>query len=342
MRLRCALAVAVLTAIVGIPRFAGQTPDSPFYVDVARYFEGGLERRQLAAPYAYRFLAPWLVAQVPVGDIGVRFAILNLACTIVAHLLWIPYLRRLFRGDREVNVGLLLVVLSFPALDYSSRVLTDPIGFLAVTLATLLILAERDLAASVVVSVGVLARDSVILMSGVMLLDAAFAAVWSTGRARLPKAIIAASLPVAVFVAVRWHFSDLPVLTGTPSQHQLVDNVSDPLRWIGILLTVGPLGLLLAGRRDRGALPAFTARQSCLLVASVVVGGLFNIYSVMAFFMSARYLWPVYPGLVPLAVAAGRETALYRHWLVPLADAVFGGGKPDRSCEALAARVETR
>src|SRR5262249_21734129 len=161
------LAVAVLTAIVGMPRFAAQTPDSPFYLDVVRYFEGGLELRHLAAPYAYRFLGPSLVAQVPVGDIAVRFAILSLGCTIIAHLLWIPYLRRLFRGDRDVNVGLLLVVFSFPALDYSSRVLSDPIGFLAVTLSTLLILADSYLAASVVVSVGILARDSVVLMTGV-------------------------------------------------------------------------------------------------------------------------------------------------------------------------------
>ena len=335
MRLRRALAVAALTAIVGIPRLAGQTPDSPFYVDAARYFQGDLELRQLAAPYAYRFLEPLLVAQIPAGDIVVRFAILNLGCTILAHLLWIPYLCRLFRDDRDVNVGLLLAILSFPALDYSSRVLTDPIGFLAVTLATLLILAERDLAASAVVSVGVLARDSVILMSGVMLLDAALAAAWSAGRPRFPKAIVAATLPIAVFVAVRWHLSDLPVFTGTPSWHQLADNLSDPLRWLRILLTIGPLGLLLCGRRHRGVLTAFTVRQSCLLVASVAIGALFNIYSVAAFFMSARYLWPVYLGLVPLAVAAGRETTVYQHRLVPLADAVFGTPKSDAQAAAL-------
>ncbi|MBI3768752.1 MAG: glycosyltransferase family 39 protein [Deltaproteobacteria bacterium] len=323
---RAALAVVALTVTIGLPRFAARTPDSYGYVQLARYLRGEVGREELVTPYAYRVLTPFIAAHLPWRDPSLSLALINVLCTIAAYLLFMRYLRRLLPSRAAVNLGMLIAVVSFPTFAYSSEVLTDPAGFLALIAASSLLLEERPYAFSATVSLGILARDSVVVMVAVFLLYQALRERRMRGPWPWITSLVVALPPLVTLLAVRRYFSDLPNVTGMPSLHQVWSNLRNPLRCASVLLTVGPPGLLLvAGWRQRGraAFAVLPRRELGLLAALTAVGVLFGLYSVVAFVMSGRYVWLTYPGLIPLAVVAGRDTFVARR-LTTAANTLFG------------------
>ena len=326
-RLRGAVVVTALTIVIGLPRFAQHTPDSPQYVELARYFRGDTERDRLAAPYAYRVLTPFFAAQLPMRDVSINLALINVLCTVLAYLTFARYLARLLPSRTDVNVGMLLLTVSFPTFAYSSRVLSDPAGFLALVTATILLLDECRWAFSVTLTLGTLARDSVILMVAVFLLHRAMEGISAPEKRHWLTPTLAILPPIVTFFAVRAYFSDLPDRTGAPSLHQLWRNLESPLRCASVLLTIGPPTLLLlAGWRRKGLSFAadLPAPEKRLLLVITALGLVFGLYSLGAFVVGGRYFWPAYPGLIPLAVMAGIHTTLFTRWLAPAANALFG------------------
>ena len=164
MHFRLFFVVITLTILLALPRFAHHTPDSPRYINLAKYFRSELPREQLLGPHAYRVLVPFLAAHIPSDNLAFNFALINVLATLIAYLIFIPYLKCFVTSRTDFNVGMLMLVMSFPSLNYASRVLTDPVGFLTFVIAAYLLLKEYYYRLSATVCLGVLARESLLCM----------------------------------------------------------------------------------------------------------------------------------------------------------------------------------
>jgi hypothetical protein len=328
--------VILLTVVLALPRFGRRTPDSQHYIAVAEYFRGEVAREELRGPFAYRPLVPFLAARVPPANLDFNFAVINVAATVLAYLLFIPYLKRFVTSPTELNVGMLMLVVSLPTPNYASSVLSDPVGFLFVVIAVFFLLDEHYLRMTVAISLGVLARESLLTVALASAIDLVLRASGGEGR-RWRRVVTLLPLvsvpPIAVFLGVRAYYSDLPTtFSWTPSLRGFIRNISQPkLGWITFLLTLGPpLLLCLAGFRQSGIreLKGFGEREARFLLSLTVVGVAYLIYSniIRTAYMSGRFVWPFYTALIPIAVRIGSRTTLFTRWLGPLSDRLFGVG----------------
>jgi hypothetical protein len=324
---RYVVVIFALTLLLALPRFAHHTPDSQFYLDLAGYFRGEVERVQLVAPYAYRVLLPWLASIMPLENLDLTIASLNVLFTISAYVAFFWFLREILSTSVELKVALFVLVISFPTLNYSSAVLTDPLGFLLFLLAVYALLKERFLAFSLLVAIGVLARESVLVLSA-----AAVLYLLLTRKKKFDKSTwftlgAVVLIPLLAFIAPRIYFADLPSYFWVPSVSRVVSNLVTPVAWATLLLTAAvPVTLLLIGIRRTGL--AFLSdpdpQKRLTLLTVTLVSTLLLLYSILTAFMSGRFFWPLYVTLIPMAVMASRETSLFNNWLGPAAETTFG------------------
>ena len=320
MRFRFLSVIFVLTILLSLPRFAHHTPDSKHYINLAKYFRGDLDRHSLRTPFAYRVLVPFLAAHGPSDDLDFNFAAINVGCTVAAYLIFVAYLKKLVTSSTELNVGATLLVVSFPSLNYSSGILTDPAAFLVCVAAAYLLSQERYALFAAVVSLGVLARESVLSM----VLVAVLYLLMNSRRQRaalLTKLPLVIVPPAVVLIAVRLCFSDMPHYLWVPSLQVMLSNLKRP-----VLFTLCPtLVLFLIGvwTKRFGFVERLSFRQKNLLLSLTIGGALTVIYSVVAAFMSGRFLWPLYTVLVPVAVLASNKTIIFTKLLGPLSDRIF-------------------
>ena len=325
MRFRFLSVIFVLTILLSLPRFAHHTPDSKHYINLAKYFRGDLDRHSLRTPFAYRVLVPFLAAHGPSDDLDFNFAAINVGCTVAAYLIFVAYLKKLVTSSTELNVGATLLVVSFPSLNYSSGILTDPAAFLVCVAAAYLLSQERYALFAAVVSLGVLARESVLSM----VLVAVLYLLMNSRRQRaalLTKLPLVIVPPAVVLIAVRLCFSDMPHYLWIPSLQVMLSNLKRPVSWLTVLFTLCPtLILLLIGAWTKrfGFVERLSFRQKNLLLSLTIGGALTVIYSVVAAFMSGRFLWPLYTVFIPVAVLAGNKTVIFTKLLGPLSDRIF-------------------
>ena len=227
-RLKLPVAIIVMTIALAIPRFAHHTPDSKFYTALSGYFQGAVDRASLHPPYAYRPLLPLLASYGPSKSVDINFAIINVLFTIGAYFIFYRYLRLLLRTRAEVNVGLLLLIASFPTFNYASGVLTDPAGYLFLTAASYLLAKKRFLLFSVVTSFGVLAREALLVIVLAYLIYVISSSFSEPRPNHSLYYLLWAIPPICVCFAVRLYFADLPTFFWYPSMQKFLMNISRP------------------------------------------------------------------------------------------------------------------
>jgi hypothetical protein len=99
-------------------------------------------------------------------------------------------------------------------------------------------------------------------------------------------------------LAGRWYFSDLPAYFWVPSWSRFMENMTRPVSWATVSLTLAPLLLLLAasGRTS----PPLPRRLRAFSVSILIPGTLLVVYSITSAYMSGRFCWPLYLGIVPV------------------------------------------
>ncbi len=294
--------IVVGTLLLALPRFAHTTPDSIYYTDLARYFQGELDRVALHTPFAFRLLVPWIAAWLPLPSPAVAIATCSVAATCGAYLLAVRLWANFLETQRQLHVAAWLLVCSFPTVNYGSAVLTDAAGFLVVTAACLALYHHAYLVLGLLLVVGAVVRESTLLMLPVMVLY--FAQTRRPGW--LPALGIISVSTLLAAGATRGYFADLPPYFWKPTWGRMMDNLSRPVSWATVSLTVGPLLVLCIFPTRNGPVPAplrafvMSLALPCLLLFA---------YGVTSAFMSGRFLWPLYLALVPLvAWRVSRET----------------------------------
>jgi hypothetical protein len=324
IQLRHVFVALSLLILLGLVRFGHLTPDSPYYLELVEYFEGGIPVNELNPPYAYRILTPWLASLIPLNP-NVAFASVNLAATFVAYILFALILRQLATSQNEFNVGLTLMVISFPTVNYSSGVLTDPVGFLFLTAGALTLYFEKFILLALVASVGVLARDSVVSLSlaawiylFLMRDEYKSRSIWTYSFVGL--------VPVAFIFAIRAWLSDIPQYVWTPSFSRVSANLTRPVSWITVLLPAAPIAIVLfygVWRRGCDRWHGLSHRQRAWTISLTSVSLLVLLYSVLSAFMSGRFVWPLYVTIIPISVIIASGTPLF-NWLTAISNILFG------------------
>ena len=325
--------IILLTIVLSLPRFAHHTPDSKSYINVAKYFRGDLPREQLRGPFIYRFLAPLLAATLPSGNLDLNFALVNVLATILAYLIFIPYLRRFVATRTELNVGMLMLVVSFPTFNYASGVLSDPVGFLTFIVATYLLLNERYVLFSCAVCLGILARESILFLVPASIVYVVMGSLGQREKnwTRTFGILAVVSIPPAlVFFGEMAYFADIPnpYYYGL-SLRRFLGKFTRTTGWITSFLALGPPSLLcLIGlRRDGLRFVSNLPDREARLLFSLTVVGVIHVIHGIATGISGRYVWPYYSILIPLAVLSSRKTPLFVKVLGPVSDRILGASK---------------
>jgi hypothetical protein len=303
------------------------TPDSVYYIRLAEFFKGDATLSDLRPPYAYRVLLPFIAAHGPTDSLDLNFAIINIVCTIIACVVFFSYLKALGSNNTDASFGVLLLVLSFPTFNYTSGVLTDPAGFLFIVAAGLALLTDRLFLFSMLSVAGVCVREASLAMVLVLIIYAILKA-YKTGRYGVLISCAAGIPPIIAYLVIRSYFSQLQYFWH-PSLDRLILNLTRPISWATVILTILPLALismtaLITGNLGlRAITERFSGRNADFLLSCTVGHGLLFAYSITSAFMSGRFVWPLYVVLIPISLELAGRTAIYRDKVVPLIEKLF-------------------
>ena len=331
MRFRIMLFIVLVTVLISLPRFAHRTPDSSRYIKVAKFLCGEMEKEELAVPFACRIFTPLLANLVPIDNLDVSFALVNILATVFAYLLFVPYLKNFLKSETELRFGIFVLVVSFPTFNYASGVLTDPLGFLFLIISAYFLLKERFLFLSASITLGIVARDALISMVMIAIIYILTGLIGKGKEIRKEiwgKLLVVTIPPMAVYIVLRIYFSGLhDAFTWIPSFRILLRNFTREISLTTFSLTLCPLlFLFLFGvwARKGDFKRSLTEGQARLLFSITIVSIIFILYSQFTVYMSGRFVWPLYTALVPLTVLSIRHTVMFRKFLAPLSDLFFG------------------
>ncbi len=321
IRYRFYLSIIILTVLLSLPRFAHYTPDSIHYVELAKYFRGDLSRADLFAPQAYRVLVPWVAAIIPIQNLDFNFAAINLVATIFAYFIFARYLGEFVHSRTQLNLGMLLLVVSFPSFNYSSAVLTDAVGFLILVAASLLLLRNKPYQFCLLATVGVLIRDALLTLVLIFVLYSLIdtGSPWKR-KFNLPLLLVIVA-PTALYLIIRLHFADIGGYYRPFALDNAISIFTEPNYWLTSTLTIfPPLLIFLTGIRSSGwaFLQQMDRAKVRLLAALTIVN-----CGILLVGISGRYIWPLYTSLIPAAVLSSESTALSK-WLSAIANRIFG------------------
>jgi hypothetical protein len=306
--------LAVLTILMAGPRFAHTTPDSGYYLALARYFQTGTGRESLTAPYVYRLLVPWIASFGPASTMGINMAVISVLCTLGAYGFFYRLMRYLIADGAAIRIGMLLLVISFPTFNYASAVLTDAAGFLCLVMTVYLLLRRRLWLFTLAASVSVLTRESNLVLVLAFWIYLMLARRWVVYPRPRSWHYLLGLIPIGLYLLVRAGFADLRSYYWVPTLRMLIANLLRPVSWATFLLALAPpLGVILVGSwRAREEflerLRQWDDHQRAVMAAVGLACLMLLGYSLLSAFMSGRFVWPLYIVLIPLAAQAVRAT----------------------------------
>jgi len=286
-------------------RFAGGNTG-----DVARYvrMSEGVPLMQIRSPWRFRVLVPLLVRYMPIHRLipqsvlsnyenveqktaQLDFGIVNSVGVALAAWTLVHFLRKLEFTLAEGVIGACFFLLSFPIVNYSMIPLVDGWGYFFTVLGFLGLLMENPLLFGAACSIGLFAKDAVVLLIPVAMLV----------HKRRSLAYIASSLPgLAIYCLFRFvWFSGGEGLTYTASSmlRNLYVSVFNPsvMQMVFIVQSFTILWILAPiGFHSQSAKP-FVRRASPVLALICIGGGVMG-------GLGDRLLFYGFPVMIPLSL----------------------------------------
>jgi hypothetical protein len=219
-----------------------------------------------------------------------------------------------------------MLVISFPTVNYSSGILSDPSGFMMLIIACYLLSRKYYYLLSPVICLGIMTRDTLIAMILVTIIYICLNK--ETTYKKIIKILFISIPPILVLYGIRTYFSDIPDTFPADTNILLKDIMKIRGFIITVILTIFPiLSLILISMKYKGLqlIKNIDKEQKILLFA---IGSVNIVITIMLLYiyMSGRYVWPLYPVLIPLAVIANRNNPLVKKYLMPLSNLIFGKG----------------
>lgn len=274
--------------------------DAEFYETYVQVFRGEASRDALTTPFSYRPLVPLLAAPLPFGAMT-ALNLVNLVGLEIGMLFLFLILRRLGGSDPLALLGCALYAVSFPVFYYGSVGIVDPVLVGFVTAGTYCILADRLRWLVAVSLLGVLCKETV-----VVLLAPLFVHLW---RARALGFVAALVLTgalglgmAAVEVGVRLQVPGTAGHGWPMSLASLLENLQRPRAVLSFLLGLGVPGaaalLFAAGRASEVVRRPELATLAAGFLATLAL----SFYAMLAAYADGRFIWLSYPFSIPLAM----------------------------------------
>ncbi len=208
-----------------------------------------------------------------------------------------------------------------------------PVAIIFLTAASYLLAKKRFLLFSLAASIGVLAREALLVIVLAYLIYVISSSFSESHPNHSLYYLLLAVPPIFICFAVRLYFADLPTFFWYPSLQKIFMNISRPISLATSLATIFPLLLVMSSGcfREKNhfiskVTERFSKKDLRLLASLTIAFTSLLLYSVFSAFMSGRFIWPFYVSLIPIAVVSSQNTRLFKNLLSPIANFCFGDG----------------
>lgn len=279
---------------------AGGAQDSDQYELFVSVLRNEAPRQELEAPFCYRPLVPLIAAGLPFRpdtSLNTVNIVLLLASLLLLHrimaLLMIPSGQRLLGGA--------MFAFSFPLFYYGTISCVDPGALLIITIGLYAILRDRPLALFLIITFGVLVKETSVLLIPVYMTRMLMQ------KRKWHRVIGYGILCSAAVVAVSWlarSAFEEPGYLWLPSSQRLMRNITRAGSWLSFLLSFGlPGGLCLFAvlKYKPWRIPGEGSTFWPLAVGVAGALGL-TIFAWFTAYADGRFIWLSYPFAIPLAL----------------------------------------
>ncbi len=280
------------TVIEGLP------PDVYQYTTAVRYFRGYDLADELRVPFVYRPMLPILASFLPF-DPMTSLNILNVAFLWGGLIfLWLTMMElRISLNSRIISSA--LYVFSFPVFYYGAIGYVDPalVGILCFGVWQIITGRYKSLLATIFL--GVLIKETVVLLIPVILVWFIFSSSPSN-KMKITWIILYGLAFLLMMFLVRWWSPHSVPHAWLPTLDILIANLSRPRTYIAFAITAGvPFFAAL--------IAAWLLRKETLLwpnwlplIAGLVITCALFLYSMLSAYSDGRFIWPAYAFTIPL------------------------------------------
>jgi hypothetical protein len=325
---RCLFSILFLTILIGCIRFGTQTPDSANYIALTEFFKGTRDTLP-PAPFAFRILPAIITAILPIERIETAYAVMSLVFTVGAYFLFIFLLDHFKLDAQTKSIALFLMVFSFPTVNYSSRVLTDPVGFFLLTVSFIFLVSYRYYFFIIAVAIGVMAREANLVILPVLWFYYAAAKKLNLPHRPSIYHILVSLAPLVIVVAIRYIFREAGHYIWVFSLPHMLSKFRIDTVSTFALTILPPLILILYGyfygsaRKILSLQMIKSSRLVFFTVPYTLLCIVLIIYSTLTACISGRFVWPIYLTLIPFTAIAIRDTWIERKLILPVSGFLF-------------------
>jgi hypothetical protein len=269
------------------------------------------------APFVYRPLLPLIASQLPFSPMT-SLNLTNLFFLVVGLLFLYNTLLKLGYCQRNVIIGSLMFIISFPVFYYGAIGYVDP-GLIGILCGGVyFIIAERRFLFILTLFVGLLIKETTIILlpvaffHSINLLPRAEKSGWlrkKTGDILKVMGYYAFVflLYVAAYLFLRKITSTGEGYTWNPSFSRFLDNFGRVRTSITFILSFGLPGFLSIFVIIRKIRQRNNFFDYVPLASGVFLGMLLFVYSIFSAYSDGRFIWTVYPFAIPLALMVFEE-----------------------------------
>lgn len=279
--------------------------DSQQYILLTQHYrynnlgDNGLNK--LRAPFAYRFLVPFIASFLPFTAMT-SINLVNIVSLLIGLLLLYRILVFLALEKKYRLLGSLLYIFSFPMFYYGTTGYVNPGLIACIMFGTYCILKCRWISLTIAIILGALVKETIIILLPVLMVQLLLKNIeWK-------KRILIFSSMVIFYALTIYLVRKLTPVSSTyiwiPSYETLLSNLLRPRAWLSFALSFGIPGLLCL--RIFSYIKYEKIKETIINFGPLIVGALGSLaiflYAMISAYADGRFIWTSYPFTIPMAM----------------------------------------
>ncbi|MFM2134330.1 MAG: hypothetical protein RL156_1611 [Bacteroidota bacterium] len=298
------IAVATLDEIVrdssGAPVMTS-SPDVRQYISMVQSFRGEKPLQSPEAPFAYRWLMPYLASLIPLPAIT-ALDVLNLAVLVICVLLTDMLLLHQGMARHERLIGMAMFTVSFPVFYYGATGRIDTGGLALTLLICAAHAARKPLLLWSAIFLAPFAKETtivaIVMCISMELLEGREGARW--------QSIIMIALFIAGTYVTRSFLQSGTTYLWIPSVKDTITNLLRPRAYISSILAFGVPGVLACMYFVNVKFNDWSVFVKASTLSVLACLGIWA-FSFVSAYTDGRFVWIAYPFLIPLALLSLRR-----------------------------------
>ncbi len=301
----------ILLVLVALPRFNWRELPHPLnkfvgikpfdieqYEIYVKYFRGEKKLAdQLEGPFSYRPFVPFVASFLPFDPLT-SINITNLIFVSIGLIFLIKLLIKLEFNDREITIGSLIFIFSFPLFYYTTSGYIDASLIGIMLISNYFLFTNRYFIFIMSFIIGILIKETILILLPVLIVYYLFN---DEIKNRILKIIIPIIIYILLYGLIRNFAPQKETFVWVPSLEIIKDNLIRIKTYLTFLLTFGIPGLLslvVAVHKVRKNIPS---KIFYSLITGLIFSFLLWFYSLFAAYSDGRQLWTSYIFTIPLS-----------------------------------------